>query len=151
MKSVNYLRYRARPGGSWTAATDPYRTETMAYGARQDGMFMFASWLDTGTAYYHNDSTTAVSTAVKYTNLAGNAVAFCGIYVNCFQDLAFDGDDYLWVVDYQYNVFISTTPQTTTLGGPMKLLGKFPGPAGSAWGIAFDAFGHVYYGGMGGG
>ncbi len=34
----------------------------------------------------------------------------------------------------------------------MKHIGKFLGPAGySSWGIAFDAFGNIYYGGIGDG
>ncbi|KAF9980616.1 hypothetical protein BGZ75_008241, partial [Mortierella antarctica] len=148
--------FKAQPGEKFTAApnlNNPTNGEWSSFGARQDGIFMMAAAQGNGTAYYFPANSTAPPTAAVYTDLPGNSVGFCDNVDNCFTDLAFDGNGYLWVITTNGALFISTTPQTTTLGGKMKYIGQLQVDGVSiaspkvSVGIAFDSLGNVYYSG----
>ncbi|KAF9375024.1 hypothetical protein CPC16_000945, partial [Podila verticillata] len=102
-----------------------------------------------GNIWIHPDAPNgAAPLMAKYTNLAGNARTFCGGYYSYILDIAYDGNDYAWVIDGSGYLFISTLKQDALMGGPMKLIVRISNhPGDYSWGIAFDTFGYVYYGG----
>ncbi|KAG0235915.1 hypothetical protein BGW41_000606, partial [Actinomortierella wolfii] len=140
----------AQPGQVFTPAPNldhPTGGQFSSLASRADGIFLMAPRNGT-TAYYFPPNTTDPPIPVIYTNLPGNAVTFCSSTETCYGDIAFDGNGYLWVFAPDGHIFISTTSQTTALGGPLKYIGTIPVTdlnPGAA--IAFDAKGNVYMGG----
>ncbi|KAG0331374.1 hypothetical protein BG004_001693 [Podila humilis] len=148
MKANEGSVYMGNNASYWTKVSALSQTTTLsAYASRQDGSFVYASINRGGNVWYHPDPPTGKPLTAKYTNLAGNAVTFCSSPMNCILDLAFDGNDYAWMISAYGDLYISTTKQDVVLGGSVKYIGKINYPGGNVWGIAFDVFGTVYYAG----
>ncbi|KAG0221900.1 hypothetical protein BGW42_007098, partial [Actinomortierella wolfii] len=144
------LVFSAQPGQVLTADSNLNHPEGFAWnslGAREDGVFLIASRNSTDI-YFFPANTTQPPIAVSYTNLPGNAVEFCGEPLDCHADFALDGNGYLWVITSGGHVYISTTPQTTAIGGQLKYIGTVPLDQGYFAGLAFDTQGNIYYSGQ---
>ncbi|KAG0375999.1 hypothetical protein BGX24_008405 [Mortierella sp. AD032] len=149
MKSSRGVGYRGTSDNYWDLITVLNQSlDVHAYGSRKSGQFIYASSNNGGAIWIHDDPPNAAPLTAKFTNLAGNSQTFCSDYFACIQDIAYDGNDYAWVIDGQVHLFISTQRQDSNMGGPMKHIGLISNyPGGNSFGIAFDAFGHVYYAG----
>ncbi|KAF9425160.1 hypothetical protein BGZ94_007784 [Podila epigama] len=122
-----------------------------AYGTRKNGQFIYANSNLGGTLWTHADPPTTRTSTVKYSDMKGNEQVFCSAHGTCFVDLAYDGNDRMWSISPFGHLFISMEEQTNMQGGLMKYIGKIENElAGYTYGIAFDSFGYVYYGGFGG-
>ncbi|KAF9580540.1 hypothetical protein BGW38_002787 [Lunasporangiospora selenospora] len=118
-----------------------------AYGSRKDGWFVQGSAYTGGKIWAHAPNSTT-KTEYQYTYDPATRGNFGPIL-----DLALDGDDYAWITNAYYYLYIARRPQSgNNWGGPVKLIGYYynsiSGYAyGASWGIAFDDRGNIYYGG----